>query len=151
MQWSECDLTLASMESSDLATKRFRLPDSDMSVSDMQTALQRWFHTNASSNVDALLSFTDDWPKSGVVKIDAWQLCLKAPYTLVGEFVVFDKTLHPRHARLTAALLNEHSKPDRVEPCIVSSRPPAIEAMKLAQRLLAVMARYRELVKYSYR
>ena len=127
--------------------KRFRLPDSDLSVAGAQTALRGWFKEAGSKNINGLLSESADWPARGTPA--PAQLCNHSMYTLATSFAGEDHTIHPRHSRLVAAILAEHSSVDE-SPVVVISGPrrPEVEAMLLARSILMVLSKYRDLVKY---
>ena len=127
--------------------KRFRLPDSELSVAGAQTALRGWFKEAGSKNINGLLSASADWPARGTPA--PAQLCNHSMYTLATSFAGVDHTIHPRHSRLVAAILAEHSSVDESPVVVVSGpRRPEVEAMLLARSILMVLSKYRDLVKY---
>ena len=142
-------LTLpATMESSgEPRLKRFRLPDSAMTVGDAQRALKKWFTECRCRNITALLRESSDWSVRGMPS--AMQLCQHKSYTLATSFALFDPTVHPRHSRLTAAILAEHSIKDTTGTGVISgARRVEVEAVLIARNILSILGKYRDLVKY---
>ena len=127
--------------------KRFRLPDSELSVAGAQNALRSWFKEAGSKNIAGLLSAAADWPARGTPT--PAQLCTHALYTLTMSFACEDSTIHPRHSRLVAAILAEQSAVDDSPVVVLSgSRRPEVEAMLIARSILIVLSKYRDLVKH---
>ena len=143
-------LTLpATMESSgEPRLKRFRLPDSAMTVGDAQRALKKWFMECRCRNITALLRESSDWSVRGMPS--AMQLCQHTSYTLATSFALYDPTVHPRHSRLAAAIMAEHGIKDSSDTGVVISgaRRVEVEAMLMARNILSILGKYRDLVKY---
>ena len=125
------------MESSgEPRVKRYRLPDSDMGTGDAQRALKKWFVECRCRNITVLLRESSDWSVRGMPS--AMQLCQHKSYTLATSFALFDPTVHPRHSRLTAAILAEHGIKDTTDTGVVISgaRRVEVEAMLMARNIL---------------
>ena len=128
--------------------KRFRLPDSAMTVADAQRALKKWFSDNRCRNISVLLRESSDWSVRGMPS--AFQMCQHKAYTLVMAFAQYDPTVHPRHGRLVAAIMAEHGQQHEADTDVVISghRRVEVEAMLAARNILAILGKYRDLVKY---
>ena len=88
--------------------KRYRLPDSDCSVDELVTVLTEWFEREGQMCIPTLLdTVTKLWPARGMPADHL--LYVSAPYGFAFLLAAVDSTLHPRHAKLTAAILNVHS------------------------------------------
>ena len=125
--------------------KRYRLPDSGCSVDELVTVLLKWFVRQGDRCIPTLLdSVTKLWPARGMPT--AHLLCESAPYGFATLLVAVDSTLHPRHSKLAAAILDAHSK----EACFAGGRDCGeVRAMMIAKTLLATCSKYRDLVTYA--
>ena len=125
--------------------KRYRLPDSDCSVDELVTVLTKWFEREGERCIPTLLeTVTKLWPARGMPT--AHLLCESAPYGFATLLAAVDSTLHPRHAKLTAAILDVHSK----EACFAGGRDRGeVRAMMIAKTLLGMCSKYRDLVTYA--
>ena len=125
--------------------KRYRLPDSDCSVDQLVTVLTKWFEREGERSIPTLLeTVTKLWPARGMPT--ARLLCVSAPYGFALILATIDSTLHPRHAKLTAAILEVHSQ----EACFAGGRDRSeVRAMMFAKTLLCMTSKYRDLVSYA--
>ena len=125
--------------------KRYRLPDSDCSVDELVTVLTKWFEREGTRCIPTLLdTVTKLWPARGMPS--AHLLCLSAAYGFALLLSAVDSTLHPRHAKLTAAILDVHSK----EPCFAGGPERSeVRAMMFSKTLLCMLSKYRDLVTYA--
>ena len=125
--------------------KRYRLPDSDCSVDELVTVLTKWFEREGTRCIPTLLdTVTKLWPARGMPS--AHLLCLSAAYGFALLLAAVDSTLHPRHAKLTASILDVHSK----DPCFAGGHEGSeVRAMMFSKTLLLMCSKYRDLVTYA--
>ena len=134
-------LTLPAVDGSCLrANKRYRLPDSDVTVAQIQVVLQQWWAACGVRDTSYLLSAVKQWGRGA---LSASELCSPLLYSVVHGMSSIDPTIHPRHSRLVAALLAEHGK----QPCMSAARRCEYEAMECSRLLLKAFTKYRELAK----
>jgi hypothetical protein len=121
---------------------RYRLPDSAVCVSELQTVLRAWWEAAGTRNTSELLkNISRAWFHRGCPC--ATDLVGEPVFLLASELVHIDPTLHPRHSRLVCALIAEHGK----KACMGTSRRPEFEAMELSRFLLKAFGKYRDLVR----
>ena len=116
--------------------KRYRLPESDCSVDELVTVLTKWFEREGTRCIPTLLdAVTKMWPARGMPS--AHLLCLSAAYGFALLLSAVDSTLHPRHAKLTSAILDVHAK----EACFAGGRDRSEVRAMIWQRICCACAR----------
>ena len=83
---------------------RYRLPDSSVSVSELQEVLVAWWTDCTHRDTTKLTQAIEQtWPNRGTPS--AIDMAHTIPYSFVHHLVGIDTTIHPMHKRLAAALI----------------------------------------------
>ena len=121
---------------------RYRLPDSNVSVSELQNVLRAWWVDCKHRDTTKLMEVIEQtWPGRGTPSPTEMESTI--PYSFVHRLVGVDTTIHPRHSRLVAALIGEHTR----GPVLTSGKRTEFEAMTVARSMLRMATKYRELAK----
>ena len=122
---------------------RFRLRDSDVTVDQLIDVLNKWFKKVNDRCIPHLLkTVKEQWPQRGMPP--PVLLCHQSPYAYTTLLAEVDPTLHPRHAKLTSAILACHDD----DPCFAGgSESKEVRALMLSKQLLSMLSKYRDLVK----
>ena len=119
---------------------RYRLPDSNVSVGELQKVLRAWWADCTHRDTTKLMAVIEQtWPNRGTPS--AIDMASTIPYSFVQHLVAIDSTIHPRHSRVVAALIGEHTR----GPVLTSGKRVEFEAMTVARSMLRMAAKYREL------
>ena len=121
---------------------RYRLPDSNVSVAELQKVLRAWWADCTHRDTTKLMAVIEQtWPNRGTPS--AIDMASTIPYSFVQHLVAIDSTIHPRHSRVVAALIGEHTR----GPVLTSGKRVEFEAMTVARSMLRMTTKYRELAK----
>ena len=121
---------------------RYRLPDSNISVAELQIVLRAWWKDCKHRDTTKLMEVIEQtWPGRGTPTPTEMESTI--PYSFVHHLVGIDTTIHPRHSRLVAALIGEHTR----GPVLTSGKRVEFEAMTVARSMLRMATKYRELAK----
>ena len=121
--------------------QRFRLPDSDASVAGLQSMLRAWWKERGHRSLKLLLQNVElSWNRGPMPSPSL--LSEPGILALVRHATAVDCTIHPRHARLAAALYAEHGICAIFDKINVEN-----ESQRYAKLILLAFAKYRELQK----
>ena len=116
-----------------------RLPDSNVTVAQLESWLQSWFAAIGSRIIpDLMRSVELEWDRGSFPHPMAMtRLELVA---MVENLLDVDSTLHPRFSRIVEAMINEHDR-----KILFNEGNPFTEAQKWSRLVLRALSKYRDL------
>ena len=119
--------------------KAKRIPDSNVTVAQLESWLQSWFGAAGSRIIPDLMQSVElEWDRGSFPHPAS--LARKELVAMVEQLLPLDSTLHPRHAFIVEAMINEHDR-----KLVFKLGSPGTEALKYARLVLRALAKYREL------
>ena len=121
------------------AGKAKRIPDSNVTVAQLESWLQSWFAAIGSRIIpDLMRSVELDWDRGSFphpMAMARFELV-----AMVEKLLDVDSTLHPRFSRIVEAMINEHDR-----KILFAQGNSYNEAVKWSRLVLRALSKYRDL------
>ena len=121
------------------ADRAKRIPDSNVTVAQLESWLQSWFAAMGSRIIPDLMQSVElEWDRGSFphpIAMARFELV-----AMVENLLDVDSTLHPRHSRIVEAMINEHER-----KILFKKGNPGTEALKYARLVLRALSKYRDL------